>query len=734
VTDPRAFASPATVRRFYPSFLEIEFEPLAGYKTTAEYWIPDSHSLVARFRLRNLTSAPHGVRWRFFASLEAAGDYERLAEKVLSGVRILAGRVGRQAIAVFVTGGASVEITGLPALQVEADLGPGQERRWTLVHCLGADVASAFEGARKLAAEPLDAWRARIEHVNSDLVDIETGEIGWDAALAFSQVAALRSILGGARPFPKSAFVSARRIDRGYSPAGDGREYESEWASQDPWLARQLAHALLPTHARWCRDLVLELCRRRSEKAGPEPLPGWKAEPEIRRFPPVLATLALRVAEGIEDGDFLDQAIPCLEAWAADWLSPEADEDGDGWPEWGTAAHAGLGMTPAFAAWASWGVGLEPRWVEAPDLAAYLYAEVSSLEQWAGGSARAEVRARWESARRRLAAEVSAAWSPARGLVRMRDARSHASPKDELIVKGRGAFRNRPRRSPRQPVRLLVRVRSQDAVPTTLQVRIRGRGPARERLEAHLTHADFRWYAPWGLCATQGLYSTVERVEVEGVPPETTTEVRTADYAREDATGLLPLWSGDLLGDRATRLIEDALLDERRFWRPFGIPSCSAADPVYAPDDPRGAGVVALAWNAMLAEGLAAHGRAEVAADLLLRLLRACSSILASDRTFRESWSAETGKGRGERGHVAGLFPVETLLRVAGIQLLSPTLVRLHGPHVFPNPLEVHWRGLRVRREPDKTVVEFPHGGRSELPATGEHVVEELPSTDPTRR
>jgi hypothetical protein len=106
-------------------------------------------------------------------------------------------------------------------------------------------------------------------------------------------------------------------------------------------------------------------------------------------------------------------------------------------------------------------------------------------------------------------------------------------------------------------------------------------------------------------------------------------------------------------------------------------------------------------------------------------MLAAAAATLAAEGAFREFYSAETGEGRGRVGHVGGLFPVTALLNVAGIQLLSPTRLRIHGPHVFPRPLEVRWRGLLVRRERDGTHIGFPDGGTIDLPSSGDHLVEQ---------
>ena len=79
--------------------------------------------------------------------------------------------------------------------------------------------------------------------------------------------------------------------------------------------------------------------------------------------------------------------------------------------------------------------------------------------------------------------------------------------------------------------------------------------------------------------------------------------------------------------------------------------------------------------------------------------------------------------GLGEGGHVSGLFPVWLFLEVLGVRLLSPRKVRLDGANPFPWPVEVRWRGLRVRREADVTRVTFPDGQELTAPASGRQIV-----------
>jgi hypothetical protein len=57
-----------------------------------------------------------------------------------------------------------------------------------------------------------------------------------------------------------------------------------------------------------------------------------------------------------------------------------------------------------------------------------------------------------------------------------------------------------------------------------------------------------------------------------------------------------------------------------------------------------------------------------------------------------------------------GLAPVGLFLQVLGVQILSPTRVRLEGENPFPWEVTVRYRGLKVVRGLNSTVITFPNG------------------------
>jgi hypothetical protein len=183
--------------------------------------------------------------------------------------------------------------------------------------------------------------------------------------------------------------------------------------------------------------------------------------------------------------------------------------------------------------------------------------------------------------------------------------------------------------------------------------------------------------------------------------------VRKLDYTLEDHTLLLPLWGGIPDEKTVKVLIGQTILNADRFDRPYGIPAC--------PNVPRNqadlvCSSVYLAWNQLIGEGMLAYGFRKDAARLVIHLMAGIIQNLKRKRAFYERYHADTGQGIGERNAVSGLAPVGLFLQALGVQVISPTRVRLEAENPFPWPVTIRFKGLKVLRGLDRTEVIFPNG------------------------
>jgi len=111
------------------------------------------------------------------------------------------------------------------------------------------------------------------------------------------------------------------------------------------------------------------------------------------------------------------------------------------------------------------------------------------------------------------------------------------------------------------------------------------------------------------------------------------------DLKRMEIIGFLPLWAGIASPEQAGRLV-DHLTDERKFWRPFGIPSLAADDPYYN-DKGYWNGPVWVQWNYLIMRGLINYGYNQEATELVGRVARGMIEQLKKDHNFWEFYSPD---------------------------------------------------------------------------------------------
>ena len=110
-------------------------------------------------------------------------------------------------------------------------------------------------------------------------------------------------------------------------------------------------------------------------------------------------------------------------------------------------------------------------------------------------------------------------------------------------------------------------------------------------------------------------------------------------------SSLFPLILDDLDPRKATRLIDEHLLNEREFWLAYPVPSVAATEPSFDPawrTNTTWRGPTWINVNWYLYWGLRAHGRNDVASDLAERTIR-----MMAASGVREFYDPLTGEGQG---------------------------------------------------------------------------------------
>jgi hypothetical protein len=748
VTDPAEFAVSPVVRSFFVNYAKISFEPFAGVEVVAEYWVPDSHSLAGQFTLSNRGSEPRRVSvvlGGVLKPLENPQPLEASQLAFLSGAGVLEGVTGNLDVVVLMEGRAEPLATApyaAVARPVELDPGLAVTVRWAQAASVTpsepppAPVRSpqtpvpidhreaGLVRIRELLAREWDGEMARIELLNAGLLDIETGNSDWDAALAQAQTVALRSFVGPTEHLPHPSFVFTRNADRGHSLKGDGSDYNWQWNGQ---VATE-AYVVLPQIVAAAPELAKGILRNwlavQTENGFIDWKPGLAGQREKLLCLPLLAVMAWQLYEHTEDATLLAELYPGLRRFWEVWFTSKHDRDEDGVPEWSHTIHSAFDDNPSFVRWQRWGQGADITAAEAPDLAAYLYREARALERMAARlgmepdpvlALRAEV----------LARRVAAMWRDDTASYHYVDRDSHESTRGEILAAGHGPLAVDVQRRFVPPVRVLVKAVGPREARPEMEVTLVGRGRrGRHRVET-LKRSHVQWFFGVGTAVSDKLYTLLDRVEVRGLTEEFEVSVAVVDYTRQDQTLLLPLWAGLPDGERAEALVRRTVLDPERYWRAYGVPNCSALDPAYKPDNRDGSGGVWMMWNTMLGEGLVHYGYRAEAAELIGRLMQAMLHTLREEKAFREAYNADQLEGLGDRNYIWGVAPVALFMQVLGVRIISPRKVYLEGRNPFPWPVTVRHKGLVVTRGHASTTITFPNGHAATVTGDAPQYVED---------
>jgi hypothetical protein len=718
VSNPSEFAFPPVIRRFYPNFLIVDYSPLPSIDVSSEYWVPASNAVGGRLTLANKSTATRKIRLEVCALLVPL-EGQSMTVTQMQMVHVLAGQTGGLFPVLFLTGGPAPGAGPHPSLYLDLELGPGATRQLTWVQAVTAALQTSFDLARQVAARPWEAERARIELLNaSQTINIATGDRDWDAAFALSQCAAFGLLVSPSQHLPYPSFVSSRQPDHGYSPKGDGTDYPSSWKGQTPLEAYYLA-SLLPASS-IAKDLLRNFLSIQQEDGTIDGKPGVAGQRGRYNAAPLLASLAWRIHEGTEDKRFLGDVFPNLYRFFWSWFSSEYDEDRDGVPQWRHILQTGFEDNPLFDTWNPWSLGVDITQVHSPALEAMLYREADCLIRMAELLARNDALALLHEQAAKLRASIETAWQARTGLYHYRDRETGSSLAGKALIRQQGSGTLVPKLKFKIPIRLLIEIQANGSSARRPEIRLHQFST--KAADEIVSSGDYQWRDGGAVYTTQKVYPKLAKIVIKDLAEKDTVTISTLDFTTEDHTLFTPLWAGVPDDQRAQIMIGRALLDSKRFHRPFGLPACPSLTRAEAEAVSQ---AVYLPWNLLVCEGLLRYGFRSDAARLFVHTMSAIIQSLKVDRSFSARYHAETGKGIGERNALSGLASTGLFLKILGVEILSATRVRLEGNNPFPWDVTVGYKGLRVIRGANKTEVIFANG-KSVAVTTAEPTVVEL--------
>jgi hypothetical protein len=136
------------------------------------------------------------------------------------------------------------------------------------------------------------------------------------------------------------------------------------------------------------------------------------------------------------------------------------------------------------------------------------------------------------------------------------------------------------------------------------------------------------------------------------------------DLKRQEIIGFLPMWAGIADKKQTDRLMEK-LMDPKKFWRKYGVPSLSADDSYY---NPKGYwnGPVWVEWDYFIVRGLLDYGYTKEAKELTSRVAANMAAELKKNHNLWEFYSPDDQWAGYHKTYIwAGLIS-RMLLDVAG--------------------------------------------------------------------
>ncbi|MBN1231040.1 MAG: hypothetical protein JXA19_04170 [Anaerolineales bacterium] len=693
-TENSGFIKPPIISDFYSNYIKTVFSPLSGIECTTEFWCAESDTIACRMLLINDGETKLSFRTSWVFDLVPQSPGLRLSPEKIDGANILVGQSDNIYPVIFMTGGPEAVNSPYPNLFLDLTLHPGEERKITWVHSAAEEKKESISRARRIASRNWDAEIQWIEMENKGLVEIVTGVPEWDFIFAMGQ----------------SLLVSL--IEKTHEAAGDYSLLQSRGPDQikkekvhESIVLWYLLDQLLPGYPDIVKNLLEDLFSE--EKDVDEQ--GKISPPKL--YTPLLAAITKRLYEVTGDQIFLARIYPKLWDQYSSWFSEKMDLDLDGYPEWSDPAQTGFVDNPLFARWYPWAQGVDINYIEAPSLAGFLFNEGQALLELCTVSGYQEHKVTILDRNAVLQKKMEESWNSKRAVLEYRDRDTH------LCVKGKKAGEIRGNDSLEiqefftEPTRLLIRINTHAKTLRLLKIALFGSSASGKPVEEKFNRDDFLWYLDSGIVTTSKVFSSLGKLEIQGLDDHDKITLESVDHRQRDHSMFIPFFAGMLDEKVEEKLIKRTLLKNTTFWRKHGVPALAVLPSNHA----LAANHIYLEWNSLIGMGLASRGYISEAAELLKKLISMISDNYQREYQFRRFYDADTGIGAGEPNTIMSLPPLGLFLKTLGVEIISPWKVRLTGGNPFQKTVTIRYKGLEICRMKKKTFFTFPNGESAQV-------------------
>ncbi len=707
-TDPFQFFEKPKLQFLLTNYLSLVFSPVEEIRITAEFWVVESQSIGGRFIIHNQGKKVATVQINLAAILKPLDEGESVTPVLKGTSAYLYGKTHDLVPVCMFSGNTQVEQSPYASLTQCIQIVPGKTKpiTWALSSMKTLEQSSAR--AEEILNQNWDSEIAKILMRNkANWIDINTGDLAWDFALADSQRLAYGLILSGKPVNP--GFVLARRSDMGYSFAEDGKSLSPSWKKQTALDAFHLMGFLLPGGIDLFRKILEQFLSKYeplSTKSPSEPDSESKHQlnGKFKLDQPFLCQMAWEYFQYTEDTDWVLANMGKLSNFIKLWFDAEHDRDKDGFPEWEDLIQSGLEESPTFNRWNPETQGLDIQSVETPALGAFLYQECKCLLNLAKATGQTRKFAHISSKTKNLQRIVEECWNVKFSAFLYRDFQSHQCQAGKMIFTGNGNGQFQLSKSFSKPLRLILQIKGKEETRRKLRIVISGKNK-KEEFQETLQFFDISWLHGQAYYTTANLYTRLSKVEVEGLNDEDEVVLFSADHQLQDISQLIPLFARIPGSTHAAQIIEKSIVKD--YWGKYGLPiSPQNTNGTFLARPPK----TSILWNSLVGSGLVKYKKQNLAGELVCHIMQAVSENHQKYWGFHQYYHHQTGEPSGEMNHLHGYGPLSLFLQALGVKYIKDDHIIIRGFNPFPNPVTVKYKGTSVTRHEKDTVVTFFSG------------------------
>jgi len=733
IVDAQVYAQAPRITAFVPNYARVEASLTPALTLESDYWCMASDAVGARHTLHNDSDKDITLRLEVLGQVGMDNKPQALSILALAGggSALSLGKLPRLEPIVLVENGTALIEGDRASAKVGANLtvpAHGQTRvRW--VHAGGAELRASLLGAQWWLAEDWDVHFEALFNAAQAIPQVQSDNPQRDTLVYLSHVTMLQAFVSATDKLPHPSIVTRRDISTGYSPAGDGSDYERAWSGQSVQHAYLAALAVVTVAPELAKGLLLNYLAVQAKDGSIDARPGLGGQSAGYLAPPLLARLAWRIFRYTRDEAFIRQAFPKLLRFFRYWHA----QDNDHLPQWHSEKQMGYAYFPTYGLGQAWAQNLDITKTESIDLGVYLLSEgiaLGSMIRFASDTSGSEAEIQRLLEESRIALDDM--WKG--GKYSYRDYETRKVNKPQTLLEDARADEEHFISTPLdKPARLILRIIGGADRAPKCSARFDGVGRDGQALTETADSSQIHWFRGYGVYTTQHIFKQIDRVSSTGLSRVYKLQLASADHTRQDISALLPLASlGGITHERAAQLVKQ-VTDKKKFWRAHGISMTPATDPAYDSSNQHGGGGVWPFYLTLLGEGLCDYGYVKEARDMLMNLIDLQIKLYRRDGKFYEFYDADEEKGWGESAHLSGVVPLHLLRRVLSVRILSPSVVWTGDPFALDAPTTIRQHGVTVYRSAEVTRVTFPSGHTVELAPDAEWQMLTDPNPVPLR-